>query len=1390
MANNNPIIVNNQPLGVDIIRNGLFGESSLTPAGTFPNTPNYFQYNVSSDSSDKITLTLQKVKDGLKQQLAQQNNTSIDETSDQLVDQFLSDFVSLLIDYRDLRNYVFFGSAYTELSYNIKFLVDNYPYEFLVSTLTTSLNTPSAEFTTTYDPSINQTVVLFKQSAIKDGIEQFNFYDNNIEFNWLNYDILDNNGARYPILKVITPYTSSTIFNITNISSYAVTPSFGTPYTTLKLTTNHPHNYLQGQGVNIFENLLQNTFTNAIDQTLDGNYIVSQVISATEFLIVSKYAVNQILSGNMDLFLEAVSIPSGYNVYQNGEVRLVPYSMNPQPYTIKMVVTGNFSQPEYVTYEDINTVGYSGFLMAPKESILIDFSYNLTPIQNMLLSPSPINPTPWPRRQVTNNIQNLVSASSYNSAEQDFIDWLQSSTNSYVPTANDTDQDISFSDPYGEYKLSRALTLDESETNQLLRRCIPADLISEINDTPNALFQRFILIAGWFFDQIRVYIQFIKYVHHINYGDFNQLSPEYYKLYADYYGFDLFDDDNIDFSKLVVQTEPGFYFISPTDNQQDANNKYYQKTLQQLQYEREKRLLLSLFYLYKSKGTAGTISKLVSLLGAPDGFLVFTEYTFDIQNTDSFDYFGSVVNSKLQATGKRTINNDKVFVPKFHFEIDPDYPVTNNMPPVYRKRLHNESEVNLRVASVQTNPNGAVDSQIINVFGSQKYNYIKFQNGEFATLENLNSNYTVNSPYYFLPLTIPDKFRGITVEFMIPKDGYTKGVGNNLDEVSIHLCSLFQIPNENVGSLVLHVYSYPLPEVYANFDYASLRTISSSTIPRTDGQPNVVSDFNILNRYFQDPTVFTFTNPYIIVRLEGKDLVVRCKINKETTSGIFDIGERVAIAPNIFESDGLNHTLRLQFRPEGVEIYEDYNHIGIATNNKIGIALWLDPTTSPDGIPYCAFEIPKVKIPTLLQKSYDASIFIGYPDNITGFDTPKCWDMFIGMPSNIDFFFKRIEISENYAADGFDIASNIINSKNFTNEYYSFNVVDNDGDIIDFSIRSTFSIMVPNIVPANYSYILPVEEFNNKVVIQNLSLSPKTLIVNSTNQPLQSIKYFIQQQDFFLIQSDIFAENAWSKNLHKNYNYSFFNKVSQLYQLYSPQVLTYDLLSDFLDLIENKFQSTIKNFIPIVINISEFGRLIASSMFDQDKVHYPNIEKFCTATIVGRKAILQERIYDPSTNIQQGVNLTLSFINQNSTNFIGPYNILWQGTVDLTLNLILNTLRSTISNPFFQNMTISLSDGLLAMTIDANWYYNTYPGGLDPNQVQFIVSDGTNTYSKSFQHATPNPVPDDCAFIEYRLPNRPQSTIFIYYKSEDQPKTYIHYKSENSSEKTYINFAQ
>ena len=985
---------------------------------------------------------------------------------------------------------MFYGSAYTELAYNIKFIVENYPYKFLVATETTSLETPSSEFSITVDSANEESTIILKSSAIKDGSEEFNFFDNNLEFNWIDYDIVDNNNRRYPIKKVITPYFAMDgIYEIVSVSdAVVINPPF-TTYTTLKIETATPHNYLVGQGLNIADNILLDI--NSQKKTLDENYLVSSVISPTEFTVVNKYSGAKIAIGNFDLISEAVSIPLGFTASTMGIVRKVPLSQNTEPYSVKMTVKGNLTNSQLINYEDETLVGFSGFVLSKKQVKISEFEYNLTEVQKMLLAPKSVNPTPWPRRIVTNNPRHLLSDTVYNAKELEFISWLQDANNLYIKKEGE-EESLAYADSYNEYRLVSALTLDEESTNQLIRRCIPSGVISELNDTENQYFQRFVLIAGWMFDQIRVYIKFIKYTHHLNYSEFNQLSPEYYKYYANYYGFELFGDDSIDFSKLVVKTEPGYYFTDP-NSEVDTSNKYYRFTLKQLQYEKQKRLLLSLFHLYKTKGTQGAIKKLVSLLGAPEGFLEFNEYSFNIQNTDEYGYY-DVTTLK----GKRTVNNEKVYTPDMFFEIDPDFPQTPGMPPVYRMKLVNESEVNLRMASILTNPNGAIDYQILNVFGKEKYNYGKLNDGEFANLQDLKSEYIdenleVRKEYYGLPLTSPDKFSGMTIEYMIPRDGFKKGLANNLEEVTIHICSLYKLNTnytQNFSNALRSYYSYPMPENTANFNYSTLREDKYSALVKTENNENTNIEFSQLNVFYNNIDI---TIPYVICRLEGKDLVIRARLNKESTLPSDEIGERVAIAYNIFEADGLNHTLRLIMRPEGVEVYKDYSHLGFNVSTKVSIAKWKDPTTSDDAIPYCAFEIPKNRIFSCTDFPYPTDTFLGTPTNL-GEDRVNWWDLFIGLPSNIDFYFKRINIFENYAIDSFNYKDKLLSDKNYTSEYWSFTFTDDElsDDDTTFRIRCETSKINPNINPAAYSGV--GQQLNNFPFLSGISSLVFTVI--------------------------------------------------------------------------------------------------------------------------------------------------------------------------------------------------------------------------------------------------------------------------------------------------------
>lgn len=1405
----NDIIIDQQS-GSDITKGGVFFGSALTPGGTFQNIPRYYTYTPSSQQEEDSLFTLKKIKDSLKKQLEEEY--SDDNFNDEVVEKFLYEFTSLLIDYRDMRNFVFFGSAHTELAYSIKNIINKFPYKTLIADLTDTFNGIIL-----YQNLVkNETEITFDADTIIDAGNFVFFDDQSNSINWEDYDVVDKNDNRYSIKKVLAPYDATTIFDIINITAGP---------NSILIQTNAAHSLSNGNYVDLQE-------------------IVGTLIDPTDEITINNsiFKVNNVTTDTFEIFQQVTdeSVLLNFVYVSGGIVRKIPLSLNVGPFKYKVVVKGLFTSDQFITYQNEVDINYTGFVISPKKKVINDFEFNLTPVEKMLLAPHPINSNPWPRRIITENIQNVIDENNPSINDEDFVDWLQNPDFLFIKNDSIIDDDVAFSAVNFEYRLTRALALDDTYSNQLIRRAIPHNLINELGDTDDGYFQRFILIAGWFFDQVYLYIKFLKYVHHLNYSNYNQLSPEYYKLYAEYYGFDLFSDDSIDFSKLVIKTEPGLTYAVTSDV--DLNNKYYRHTLQELQYERQKRLLLSLFYLYRSKGTPGTIKKLVSLLGAPEGLLIFNEFKYNITPTNSFDSFvGST-------GGEKTIDNEKVHVPDFHFEIDPDYlknkdniadPI--NQPYVYRIRLHNESQTNLREASVLTSPNDAIDYQVINFFGKQKYNYVKFKPGEFVNLQNETSN------YYALPLSLPDKFFGNTVTYMIPRGGYNKGVGNNLEEVSVHLCSLYLISsptyktpvvissislqNSNTEAIITtnvphvyqigdsvminyvngigningiefivqdvpdnthlkitgvfsgsyisngvvrgtkplvinpgFIYGYPMPINFSNYNNSSILT---------PGSTNPGTDFNILDRYFPSVIDYSIERPYVIVRLEGKDLVVRIRLDSENTG--FQHLERVAILQDIFSDDGLNHTLRLIYRPEGIEVYQDYKFIGLAR--------WRNPAINLSTVIFTAFEIPKKDILTCALEPFDVS-FLASGTN-QGKDFIRWWDLFVGMPiGNLEIYFNKVEVFENSAIDGFNTNDNIVNTNNYNSDTYAFDFRYTSENTTTKQVTTDciFAKGNPNINNSDYSYLLPTTLNSSEIaIVKDIKLTSKSCVTNTAK------KFYPNQIQDFFNRANIFADMAWQSGIHPDYEYeNFYKKLLDMYNLYSTQILTYQSLLQFLDLIENKFKSTILQFIPIVINISQFGRLIKNSMFMQRKYRYTNVMRYCIGVYGESAASIATKVFatdqtNPTDGLVIGDDITIKIDRPNpDPDLIASFTSTNQITPQTTIVRLADNFNDSVNNPYFPYVIASVLGNVFRIEVDYDWFTTNF--GNDANDLIVVLQDESgNTLSIPFSNGRTE-IDSDCFKIIYMQPSPGViKPVYIWYNSEGQPPIYLTYDGEGEA---------
>lgn len=1486
-------IINDNAMGKDIIKGGVFFGSNLTPSGAFSNTPKYHTEPVNEETEASLMLTLQKVKDSLKASLNEE--TGSENPDDDNIEKFLYDFTELLIDYRDLRNYVFYGSANTELAYNIKYIIENFPYKTLIGQ---KFGHSFIKFENYIEDSREYTDILFPErfyynedtfeQLILDNYNKFNFYDDSPDIKWSDYNVLDKNGRKYPIVNAVTPYKSPSVLKVTALENTTTLNPDSISYKTIRITTEVDHTYQVGQIIQ-FNELLCMDATKKLQfkvDVFDGVDIQTYYydMNKTSFVITS--VTNNTFTVRRrdaqliyeDIEVEDYGLNPFYDSTEPGIVRIYPLSGNAHPFIIKLKVKGTFNKDSFSNF-DFNQEPYKGFIISPKQDIINNFELNLTPIQKMLLSPQPINPTPWPRRDVTGNIQNIATGDDF---EDDFYNWLRSSESMYNVAEGEERDEAYGTSLYHEFRLVSALALDESYSNQLIRRVVPYDFISELNDTEDYYFQRFILIAGWFFDQIRVYIKFIKYAHTINEGEFNQLSPQFYRYYSDYYGLDLFQDDGIDFSQLVIKTEPGVYFVDDID---ELNNKYYRHTLKELQEERQKRLLLSLFYLYKIKGTHACINQLISLLGAPNGFLAFNEFAFAVDDRDNVGYPTNGYG------GRRIKNNEKVHVPGVSFEIDPNHLVdkTNidnplNKPYVYRPLYNNDYVHNLREVSVHTDPNGAIDNQIMDIFGKQRYNYIKFNKGEFTNLQKTGD-------FHLLPLTVPDKFYGFSVDYMIPRNGIKKGLGNDTEEVTCNIFSLYYIKDAeqkptigivnisisadfttativtvnphnfkkgdsvfisgtngivNINDLMFDVqaisnaytfeifgdfsgqytgngtvisgelnkitstedmkYTYPLAVNYKNrnFNTDTSFAVDSSLTPVVDGFTNPTSDFNILKNKYTN-SVYT-EDSYVITRVEGNDLVFRLRIKSEV-DGTY--GERCAMLENVFSADGLNHSLRMLIREEGVEVYKDYAYIGFAK--------WLNISHAG---PYKAYEIPKSEIKALI---YDSDNCMDYYEPLNtedfvasvnkpnlGVDKVRWWDLFLGMPENIEFYFRKVNFFENTVVNDYNIGDRMTNTDALTAEFYSFEVANPDkGSIVqrslgDFIIPAVFYEKKPNLVPDYYGYALPTSKDQyDREIVTDVNLRSRSLYdLNRDNLFLNKL------QDFFNV-GDIFRDNAWSNNIHKIYNYELFNgELNELYKLYSAQVLTYQSLAEFLELIEKKFKSVFKQFIPIVINIMQFGRIIKNGQFKQAKIRLIGSDKVCEGAYVSANSYISTYLFHKDGSTMDGIDEGEDFVFRleiPSVNFTLIPNtvITWEYNKIYTINKIISAINnSTIANDGHVKADIYCDK--LRIKINYDWFFAEY--GYDANDLLLMVEqfpiqkiyqfDGGYLTAGDYVPQVVDNCGDIvspayykgkvCGKVTYSLPTPPNEDVFIYYESEGQPAIYPVFEDELANDSIFI----
>lgn len=1350
-------------LGSQAIKGGiLFG--NLTPAGIFSNKP--YQENldlfttqqsnngiggainsINNNCDKKYLLTLEKLRESLQKEL-----DSDIEISDKLFKSFLTNSIQLLVDYNDARNFIFYGSSYSELAYNILFLIQNYHYKAYLAK-------QNANITFNYLTN-NRTEILIKKSNIKLGGEVFNLQEKN-DLDFTKFVIEDKEGNEFKIIDYETPLYDA----ITSIT-------FGT--TNTLVDTAVPHNLITGDRVKI--KLSNNKKLN--------NIFYAEVISPTQIKLFSdRLRLNNVI----------VTTPVAYDNEARARKYVDLYTYVGD-YDIRFVVQGNIPLANLLQYNEGTDIFY-GVQLKRNKQYYFDFENSLTDLQKNLLNKTILKP--WPRQAVTDNLL-------FQGAE--FEAWISDTGNFQYSFNYEEDGFGSYTNELSlELSITSALYLDEEWTNQLLRKTIPHYLIDELRDS-EGLFKRFILMMAWFWDQIRLYINFLTYNHHLNYTSYNQLTYKFYDLYSTHFGFNLFEEDNIELSRLLLRTEPGLIYQNNQAVFTDNENK---KTLYILQKEKQKRLLINLLFLYKKKGTLEGLNKLINLLGVPKDLVITNEYYLDFVNKDDFGV-------PLDNNKQKKINNDKIFSKQIlwtknydKLKNKTDINLLENSPHFYDIKSKEEFQINLRELDLLTSPQDALLSDI-SYLSNKKYDFVEIQPGGFFSLQNRESD------YYMIPLSFPDKFIHFSVNFLLEKESALKN--NRVD-----LCSVFLSSATNPGTSPLipmgNQYNYFIERFgyynMATFDLATSTqgdsleivcdtdSIFNGTIPANSNSENakyISNKINVDNSDYkataEDNKIFIFAkklslnsvtlivnfdlgnsdtsianitdftntlallqNNFIICRIENNRLVFRLKLHSDDSSLFYDI---VSISKHEVQDDGLLHNYKFLLRPKGIEVYRDLKFIELVS--------FRDALSAPSAasIPQYDSRITPYNEIEQCDILETINLLFNNPDNIGQI---RYWDLFIGDPRNIKIWFNKVGIFEDREINQeSDLEYDQSGNDNFNSEGYLFKP-----NLINENFDSYFSAQYPLINGEVITYYLPFDN-NNKVAHLNLLNYNNFERPNTFTNKIQNFFENTQNKSEFI-------NYCWEKNLHLQDEYHIFQNIIDNYFEFNSNVIYYENLLPIIDLIERKFKLTAQQFIPVVVNTNKFAQLIQAEA--PDKYRYIKPFKKCIINNLGKRPSVSATMYWNTITPEPGGDyLRWDF------EHLGIFNQPWNQSSFHTLYLLGMQIKNV--SPTHISFTIT-GNVNLNIFVDQAWYFTTYGVQVYDtyNQSSGNGPANINLFNSNWNEGMDEQPGGDCFEIEYVSPTnyKTENNYYIYYKDERVTDGYfnldtnmpndIYYDSEN-----------
>ncbi len=188
-------------------------------------------------------------------------------------------------------------------------------------------------------------------------------------------------------------------------------------------------------------------------------------------------------------------------------------------------------------------------------------------------------------------------------------------------------------DDYTESLLRSASSVDEVRTNWMVRTMIPENYLEL--DSDGMIYRKLINVYAEEFDKIKKYVDNLAYAHTVNYQNEEAIPDKFVYRLSRLLGWEPineFTDSDI-FDYLVKEDESGY-------------------TKEMYNHELWKKILISINWLYKKKGTRDSLQFIFKLMGAPDCLINFNEFIYKINQAYSGATDGVVFSEKIrESTG-------------------------------------------------------------------------------------------------------------------------------------------------------------------------------------------------------------------------------------------------------------------------------------------------------------------------------------------------------------------------------------------------------------------------------------------------------------------------------------------------------------------------------------------------------------------------------------------------------------------------------------------------------------------------------------------------------------------------------------------------------------------